>query len=217
MTIRGADKHKMVALITSLFNQGSITVLVGTTSLLGEGWDAPSVNSLILASFVGSYMLSNQMRGRAIRTQDGNPTKTANIWHLVCQEETAKQANEDIETLARRFKSFVGVSFTGNRIESGLGRLGLGEPPYPQAKMDHINGVMTQKACDRMRLITDWEQALAISRDGDMVEQVAASPLVLPREFVFHNTILALLYQAWFWGVSVFSLLIQSTEQNARR
>ncbi len=217
VTIRGADKHKMVALITSLFNQGSITVLVGTTSLLGEGWDAPSVNSLILASFVGSYMLSNQMRGRAIRTQDGNPTKTANIWHLVCQEEAAKQPNEDMETLSRRFKSFVGVSFTSNRIESGLGRLGLGEPPYTKSRMDHINTVMTQRACDRARLITDWEQALDASRDGDMVEQVAASQLALPRDFVFRNTILALLWQGWFWGVSVFSLLVQSTEQNSHK
>jgi len=217
VTIRGADKHKMVALITSLFNQGSITVLVGTTSLLGEGWDAPSVNSLILASFVGSYMLSNQMRGRAIRTQDGNPTKTANIWHLVCQEEGAKQLNEDMETLSRRFKSFVGVSFTSNRIESGLGRLGLGEPPYSKPRMDHINGVMTQRACDRAKLITDWEQALDASRDGDMVEQVAASQLALPREFVFRHTILALLWQAWFWGLSVFSLLMQSTEQNSHK
>ncbi len=217
VTIRGADKHKMVALITSLFNQGSITVLVGTTSLLGEGWDAPSVNSLILASFVGSYMLSNQMRGRAIRTQDGNPTKTANIWHLVCQEQAAKEPNEDLEILARRFKSFVGVSFTSNRIESGLGRLGLGEPPYTKPRMDHLNGVMTQRACDRARLITDWEQALDASRDGDMVEQVAASPLILPRDLVFRNTILALLWQGWFWGVSVFSLLMQSTEQNSHK
>ena len=217
VTIRGADKHKMVALITSLFNQGSIPILVGTTSLLGEGWDAPSVNSLILASFVGSYMLSNQMRGRAIRTQDGNPTKTANIWHLVCQEEGAKQLNEDMETLSRRFKSFVGVSFTSNRIESGLGRLGLGEPPYPRTRIDHINGVMTQRACNRARLITDWEQALDASRDGDMVEQVAASQLALPKDFVFRNTILALLWQAWFWGVSVFSLLMQSTEQNSHQ
>jgi superfamily II DNA or RNA helicase len=216
VTIRGADKHKMVALITSLFNQGHITVLVGTTSLLGEGWDAPSVNALILASFVGSYMLSNQMRGRAIRTQDGNPTKTANIWHLVCQEEAAKKPNEDMETLARRFKSFVGVSFTSNRIESGLGRLGLGEPPYTKPKMDHINGVMTQRARDRARLITDWEQSLDASRDGCLVEQVAASPLALPRDFVFRNTLLALLWQGWFWGVSVFSLLMQSTDNNSR-
>jgi hypothetical protein len=184
---------------------------------LGEGWDAPSVNSLILASFVGSYMLSNQMRGRAIRTQDGNPAKTANIWHLVCQEEAAKQPNEDMETLSRRFKSFVGVSFTSNRIESGPGRLGLGEPPYTKPRMDHINAVMTQRACDRAKLIADWERALDASRDGDMVEQVAASQLALPRDLVFRNTILALLWQGWFWGVSVFSLLVQSTEQNSHK
>jgi hypothetical protein len=216
VTIRGADKHKMVALITSLFNLGHITVLIGTTSLLGEGWDAPSVNALILASFVGSYMLSNQMRGRAIRTQDGNPTKTANIWHLVCQEEGARQPNEDMETLARRFKSFVGVSFTSSRIESGLGRLGLGEPPYDGPRMDHINGIMTQRACDRARLIKDWEQAFGSAQDGDMVEQVAASQLAFPRDFVFRNPILALLWQAWFWGVSVFSLLMHSSVRNAQ-
>ena len=32
------------------------TPLVGTQALLGEGWDAPSVNTLVLASYVGSYM-----------------------------------------------------------------------------------------------------------------------------------------------------------------
>ncbi len=212
VTIRGADKHKMVGLITRLFNQGGVNILVGTASLLGEGWDAPSVNSLILASFVGSYMLSNQMRGRAIRTQEGNPTKTANIWHLVCQEEEARKFNEDMETLARRFKSFVGVSFTHPRIESGLGRLGLGRPPYGQPRMDHINAVMTKKAQDRARLTADWEQALGSAWDGAMVEQVAASQLTLPRDFIFRNTILAVLWQAWFWGVFVFSLLMRSVE-----
>jgi len=129
VTIRGADKQKIVTLITELFRQGGVTVLIGTTALLGEGWDAPSVNTLILASFVGSYMLSNQMRGRAIRTQEGNPSKTANIWHLLCQEEGVAEAGEDMETLARRFKAFVGVSFKNSAIESGLGRLGLGIRP----------------------------------------------------------------------------------------
>jgi superfamily II DNA or RNA helicase len=215
--IRGADKHKMVALITALFTQGGVTVLVGTTSLLGEGWDAPSVNSLILASFVGSYMLSNQMRGRAIRTQEGNPAKTANIWHLVCQEEDAQQFNEDMETLARRFRSFVGVSFTSNRIESGLGRLGLGAAPYPKPKMEHINATMGRKARDRARLTAEWEQALAVAADGTMVEQVGASELALPRNFVFRNTLLALLWQGWFWGISVFSTLMHSTENRIEK
>jgi len=215
VTIRGADKQKMVGLITALFNRGGIHILVGTTSLLGEGWDAPSVNSLILASFVGSYMLSNQMRGRAIRTQEGHPHKTANIWHLVCQEENTKEFNEDLDTLARRFKSFVGVSFTRSRIESGLGRLGLGRPPYPTARMAHINAVMKKRACDRARLITAWEQALAAGAGADVAEQVAASESVLPRGIVFRNALRALLWQGGFWGLSGFSLLMQSSERAA--
>ena len=75
--------HDLVTALTQLFQDGYIKVIIGTKSLLGEGWDAPCVNSLILASFVGSFMLSNQMRGRAIRVWSDNPNKTSNIWHLV--------------------------------------------------------------------------------------------------------------------------------------
>jgi hypothetical protein len=75
-------KHDIVHIVTQIFQRGEIEVLIGTKSLLGEGWDAPAINSLILASFVGSFVLSNQMRGRAIRTQNGNGNKTGNIWHL---------------------------------------------------------------------------------------------------------------------------------------
>ena len=62
VSIRGEDNQKIVQLITEVFARGEIEILVGTKSLLGEGWDAPSINTLILASFVGSFMLSNQMR-----------------------------------------------------------------------------------------------------------------------------------------------------------
>jgi len=209
ITIHGSDKQKMVSLVTALFNRGGIQILVGTTSLLGEGWDAPSVNSLILASFVGSYMLSNQMRGRAIRTQDSRPDKTANIWHLVCQEQDTPQLNEDMETLARRFKSFVGVSFTKPRIESGLGRLGLGRPPYTAARMEHVNAVMRQKACDRPGLIREWERALAKAREADMAELVAVSESTLPRDFVIRDANLAVLRQVFLWAVAAVSFLIR--------
>lgn len=80
------SENTIASMVTNLFNQGYIRVLIGTKSLLGEGWDSPCINSLILASFVGSFMLSNQMRGRAIRTQKGNPDKVSNIWHLICME-----------------------------------------------------------------------------------------------------------------------------------
>lgn len=45
--IRGEYYRGSVRLITSVFQQGGITVLVGTKSLLGEGWDAPCINTLL--------------------------------------------------------------------------------------------------------------------------------------------------------------------------
>jgi superfamily II DNA or RNA helicase len=80
--IKGENNQKIVHLVTEVFSLGEIQILIGTKSLLGEGWDAPVINSLILASFVGSFMLSNQMRGRAIRIDKKNPGKISNIWHL---------------------------------------------------------------------------------------------------------------------------------------
>ena len=106
-----------VAVVTELFEQGQINALVGTKSLLGEGWDAPCINSLILATYVGSFMLSNQMRGRTIRTDKNHPEKTGNIWHLACYlpQKKGKEKHPDLsgdyETLVRRFDSFLGVSW----------------------------------------------------------------------------------------------------------
>ncbi len=82
ITPKESTKNAIVQLITEMFNKGHLTVLVGTQALLGEGWDAPCINSLILSSTVSSYMLSNQMRGRAIRIDKHNPEKISNIWHL---------------------------------------------------------------------------------------------------------------------------------------
>ena len=39
--------HDLVTALTQLFQDGYIKVIIGTKSLLGEGWDAPCVNSLI--------------------------------------------------------------------------------------------------------------------------------------------------------------------------
>jgi hypothetical protein len=86
VSLRGEYYQGSVRLMTSVFQTGALTVLVGTKALLGEGWDAPCINTLVLASFVGSYMLSNQMRGRSIRVDPERPNKVANIWHLVCVE-----------------------------------------------------------------------------------------------------------------------------------
>ena len=69
-----------------MFEKGLFKVLIATKSLLGEGWDSPCINTLIMASFVGSYVLSNQMRGRAIRFYNQNVNKKANDWHLALRQ-----------------------------------------------------------------------------------------------------------------------------------
>lgn len=160
-------KDSIVEITTQLFAEGEIEVLVGTKSLLGEGWDAPAINSLILATFVGSFVLSNQMRGRAIRTQRNNPTKTSNIWHLACVDPTIVGGGQDLEILSRRFKSFVGVSNTDDvYIENGLDRLKIQRNHYDEEAIISLNKLTLEMAKDRDVLNDKWERAIA---DGAML------------------------------------------------
>lgn len=57
-------------------------VLIGSRALLGQGWDLPALNTLILATNVASFVSSSQIRGRAIRRNPATPAKTAHIWHI---------------------------------------------------------------------------------------------------------------------------------------
>ena len=70
---------------------------------------APVVNSLIVASYVGSFMLTNQMRGRAIRSDKTDPKKAASIWHVVAVDFTTRSGDGDMQQLQRRFSHFVGL------------------------------------------------------------------------------------------------------------
>ncbi len=154
-------KHKIVQLVTDIFELGEIEVLIGTKSLLGEGWDAPRINALILASFVGSYVLSNQMRGRAIRSDRTNPHKTGNIWHLVCLDATAQDGGNDFQLMKRRFKSFVGVSNNKEiTIENGINRLHLPNT-FSKPEIEAYNAKIIQYASQRDALKQKWIEALS--------------------------------------------------------
>lgn len=172
VSMNEAVKHLIVRLITQIFEQGEMHVLIGTKSLLGEGWDAPTINSLILASFVGSYVLSNQMRGRAIRTTLINPDKTGNIWHLACIDPTRADGGEDIELLKRRFKTFVGVSSVDDSIENGINRLGV-PLEFNSASIAEYNGVSTFWASQRGLIKNKWQSAL---QNGNVITEEIKVP-----------------------------------------
>ena len=162
-------KNDIVNIITQLFERGEIHVLVGTKSLLGEGWDAPSVNSLILASIVGSFVLSNQMRGRAIRTQNDYIGKTGNIWHLCCFDTSSSTGGADFEMLQKRFKCFVGVS-DDLTIENGINRLHLLNVAS-SVIMDETNQKTMIAAADREGLKNKWQNAL--DKGVNLVEEIS--------------------------------------------
>ena len=150
----------IVGIITKLFEEGIIKVLIGTKALLGEGWDAPSINSLILASFVGSFVSSNQMRGRAIRRDATKPKKTSNIWHLACIDPTDQYGGKEIELLKRRFEAFVGVTNTKVPfITDGYTRLGIPEEINVQ-DVDRLNATTIAHSSKRNDTTIQWEDSI---------------------------------------------------------
>ena len=160
----------VVGIVTELFERGGVEVLVGTKSLLGEGWDAPFVNSLVMASLSGSYVGSNQMRGRAIRCSAADANKTSNIWHLACVDPYGKMGGEDLAVMRRRFRSFVGVSSTGEPlIESGIERLSLPTSFLP-SEVEKYNARVMEEACQREALSEKW--GVALGKGEEFVEMV---------------------------------------------
>lgn len=161
VTTTSAATFSISEMVTELFQKGFIKILIGTKSFLGEGWDAPSINTLVLASFVGSFVSSNQMRGRAIRSQASKPNKTAVIWHLACLDLTDKNGGKDYETLSRRFEAFMGTSFKEPiYIENGLERLDL-DVLGGELDIKTINKASLINSKNRKSITDNWEKAIA--------------------------------------------------------
>jgi superfamily II DNA or RNA helicase len=201
---KGTAAGRQVELLTRLFCRGRITLLVGTQALLGEGWDAPSLNTLLLASNSAAFMLSNQMRGRAIRLDPDNPAKVANIWHLATTDRLPANTVEaiyegldwgkvalgdsitsDLDLLSRRFRAFDGISNSDpSHIESGLSRLRLHEG----RDIESQNDVTLKLASDRALTTQRWFEALGEASQRSQVHEVA-SPSYAPRGLSWFDTI----------------------------
>ena len=160
ITSKTKAKNSIVHILTELFEKGIIKVLIGTKSLLGEGWDAPSINSLILASCVGSFVSSNQMRGRAIRKDADKPKKIATIWHLACIDPTATDGGREVAILKRRFEAFVGITNTPIPfISNGYDRLNFPEKILIE-DIESLNQQTLQKASCRAAITESWSTSI---------------------------------------------------------
>ncbi len=171
----GVNNKNKVNIITELFQAGHIQVIIGTKSLLGEGWDSPNINSLIFASFVGSFMLSNQIRGRAIRVDSNQPDKVSNIWHLVTVMPNEKSISDEIcsynltdyQTLERRFKTFLAPNYDTHQIEYGIERCQI-PITFDEENLKKYNDRILSLAADRSGTARSWDIALQ-SNTNEMV------------------------------------------------
>ncbi len=185
--LQGSDASRLIGVMTDCFQDGHLQVLIGTTALLGEGWDAPAINCLVMATVVGSYMTSNQLRGRAIRVNPRDPEKTANIWHLACvapgldEGETGapiQAAMTDLPLMERRFKMFVGLSRSADRIQDGLERTGIDAGPKDVHRLEALNQSSCIDACEREEMYRRWMKVLDIegsvstTREGRVAREV---------------------------------------------
>ena len=186
------DRHFMTGLVSRLFAEGYFQALIGTKSLLGEGWDSPCINALILASFVGSYMLSNQMRGRAIRIFKDEPDKTSNIWHLVCVRPRKNLLDpydmgdsEDFAMLSRRMEHFLGLHYEEDSIENGMDRLSFVKPPFSPENVRKINVRMLELSRKRSLLKERWERSLAVFDRIETVDETGVQDKFIPNVLLF--------------------------------
>lgn len=209
---RTGSSAALVRAVTELFMRGDLHILVGTQSLLGEGWDAPALNSLVLASNTASFMLSNQMRGRAIRIDPARPGKVANIWHLATIDPGDRESREalastmnwgflndggasdlsDLHVVARRFKAFEGIANGASTlIEDGLARLGL-DASAPAA----TSNLRTFRiAADRPAIAERWRVSLGEGAPRARVRETAAASHA-PRALSWFDTLHALGWSA---------------------
>ncbi len=185
-----------VAMVGEVFRRGGVQVLVGTQALLGEGWDAPYVNALILASATSSFVRSNQMRGRAIRVDHAEPGKTANIWHLATiQAETeGKEAllpaepSKDYEMLARRFTGFLGPAYSKPGICNGIERVDNLRPPFTELGIARMNREALAIAADRHGMAVRWSEAYSKDNHPEVLDQSLVPRAVRPTKLLWRKT-----------------------------
>lgn len=216
-----APLNQLTVAFTAMLLSGDIKVLVGTRSLLGEGWDAPVINSLILASSIGSFMLTNQMRGRAIRIDSKDKQKVSSVWHLVAIDEKSPNGWMDVNNLKKRFDLFVGLSEESLVIESGFERLdvqqGLLRGTLIEGSVVTNNNRLMRRRFKKINNINNrWKKALTVESQGRVIPSVKTNRPNDFRSLVLKNSFGYLLLQLLtvLAGVSLPFFYNQSSNSN---
>ncbi|MFK8110889.1 MAG: DEAD/DEAH box helicase [Rubripirellula sp.] len=170
VTGRGGDwcPRVYVEMITDLFQRGVTRCLVGTRGLLGEGWDANTINVLIDLSTVTTSMTVNQLKGRSIRLDPNDPDKLANNWDVVCIAPEFAKGLDDYGRFIRKHKTLFGICDDG-AIEKGVGHVHAAftelKPELLEGSVSALNADMLARASRRAEVYKQWRIGQPYSPD----------------------------------------------------
>ncbi len=168
--------RRWVRLVTTFYEAGVSQVLVGTRGLLGEGWDARGVNTLVDLTNATTPTAVVQTRGRALRVDPDWPEKVANTWTVVCVSENHPGGTSDWDRFVRKHQGYFAVTDSGE-IVSGVSHVDPRLSPYappPVAEFTAENTLMLDRAADRSRVRELW-QVGAPYRD-ELVHTIRVQP-----------------------------------------
>ncbi|WP_326691234.1 DEAD/DEAH box helicase family protein [Streptomyces sp. NBC_01795] len=151
--------RRWVPLATRFLESGGTRALVGTRALLGEGWDARGVNTLVDLSEATTATAVVQTRGRALRTDPGWPDKCAHTWSVVCVAPGHPRGNADWDRFVRKHEGYPGVTATGE-VMTGVAHVHPGLSPYappPPGEFARLNARMLDRIeADRASVRALW-------------------------------------------------------------
>lgn len=176
-----------VGLVTRFFEEGRCRVLVGTRALLGEGWDARGVNTVVDATTATTPTSVVQSRGRALRLDTSWPEKTAHTWTVVCVAEGHPRGAADWERFVRKHEGYLGVDADGE-VMSGVAHVDPSFSPFEppaEEELDALNARMLARAERREETRRRWnigqpyrDDLLPTLRVRPNAQDRAAAPLV---------------------------------------
>ncbi len=149
-----SNTTELLGHITNLIYEDKSRVLVGTRSLLGEGYDNVRINTLIDLTVTSSFVSVNQIRGRALRRDPCRTDKVANIWEVITVIPDIETGYYDLKRVRKKHEQFLSLSPNG-LIERGISHLGL-----EKEKLEHIE-IINQKSLSiaqkRGDTYVDWK------------------------------------------------------------
>jgi superfamily II DNA or RNA helicase len=147
-----------VELATRVLESGVCGALIGTRALLGEGWDCPAVNCLVDLTVAATGVSVQQMRGRSLRLDPGDPQKLASNWDIVCVAPDLTRGSADYERFVRKHLHLYAPADDGE-IEAGPSHVHPELSPFappPVERFADVNRAMLARAAGRDEARERW-------------------------------------------------------------